>query len=120
VGRDQSLDGELGHPERAAAAQAAQTVRPVVSRAAAADLKRLHAFLADKDAAAARRAVDALIAAIQSLEAFPDRGRSSGIPGARELIVPFGRSAYVLRYFRSPRIGSVVVLRIWHGREARA
>jgi plasmid stabilization system protein ParE len=44
----------------------------VVSEAAAADLARLHAFLAGKNAAAAARAVTALIAAVQSLDTFPD------------------------------------------------
>ena len=55
----------------------------------------------------------------QPLEVFPDRGRASGIPGIRELIVPFGRSAYVVRYFRSARFDAVTILRIWHGREDR-
>ena len=39
----------------------------IVSRAAAADLERLHAFLADKNLAAARQAVAALVAAAESL-----------------------------------------------------
>jgi hypothetical protein len=33
--------------------------------------------------------------------------------------VPFGRSAYVLRYAYSIENHEIVVLRIWHGREAR-
>jgi plasmid stabilization system protein ParE len=56
----------------------------VVSEAAAADLARLHAFLADKTAAAAARAVTALIAAVQSLDTFPERGRPAGTPNVRE------------------------------------
>ena len=47
----------------------------IVSRETAADLDRLHAFLADKDQGAARRAVGALDKAIHSLELFPERGR---------------------------------------------
>ena len=94
-------------------------MRLIVSAAAAVDLERLHAFLAEKDAAAAQRAATALIDAIQSLEVFPDRGRASGIPGIRELIVPFGRSAYIVRYFRSSRFDAVTILRVWHGREDR-
>jgi hypothetical protein len=35
------------------------------------------------------------------------------------LILPFGRSAYVLRYSYSAPADEVVVHRIWHGREAR-
>jgi plasmid stabilization system protein ParE len=63
----------------------------VVSRAAAADLERLHDFLADKNPAAARNAALALIAAIQSLDLFPERGRPTGHRNVRELIVPFGQ-----------------------------
>jgi hypothetical protein len=37
----------------------------------------------------------------------------------RELIVPFGQSAYVLRYFYSAPADELVVLRIWHGRKVR-
>ena len=82
-------------------------------------LRRLHAFLTDKSPLAADRAIAALIAAIQSLDSFPERGRPSGRPNLRELIVPFGRSGYVLRYaYRAPD-DEIVVLRIWHGREAR-
>jgi len=67
----------------------------------------------------ARRATDVLADAIQSLNTVPDRGRPSGIAGARELIVPFGRSAYVLRYVHWEQAGEIIILRVWHGREAR-
>jgi plasmid stabilization system protein ParE len=50
---------------------------------------------------------------------MPERGRLSGLPNIRELIVPFGRSAYVLRYTHSIENHEIVVLRVWHGREAR-
>jgi plasmid stabilization system protein ParE len=91
----------------------------IVSQAAAADLARLHAFLIDVNLPAADRAAAALIAAVQSLDTFPERGRPSGTPNIRELIVPFGGSGYVLRYAYSAQADEVVVLRIWHGREAR-
>jgi plasmid stabilization system protein ParE len=91
----------------------------IVSRAAAVDLKRLHSFLAKKNPAAATRAAQILESAIQSLDTMPERGRPSGLPNIRELIVPFGRSAYVLRYAYSIENHEIVVLRIWHGREAR-
>ena len=91
----------------------------IVSQAAAADFERLYAFLADKNPAAARQAVAALVAAIESLDRFPERGRPTSIRNTRELIVPFGRSAYVLRYAYSAATDEAVVLRIWHGREAR-
>jgi plasmid stabilization system protein ParE len=91
----------------------------VVSRAAAADLERLHAFLADKNPTAAQQAVLALVAAVESLDVFPERGRPTGIRDIRELIVSFGRSAYVRRYADSAAADEAMVLRIWHAREAR-
>jgi plasmid stabilization system protein ParE len=91
----------------------------VVSQAAIADLERLREFLSDKNPAAARQATAALVAAAESLHTFPERGRPSGADSIRELIVPFGRSNYVLRYAYSAAIDEAVILRIWHGREAR-
>jgi plasmid stabilization system protein ParE len=91
----------------------------VVAPAALADIERLHAFLVPKSPAAAGRAATALIDAVQSLAVLPERGRPSGTPNMRELIVPFGRSAYVLRYSHSAQADEVVVHRIWHGREER-
>jgi toxin ParE1/3/4 len=94
-------------------------VKIVVTPAAAGDLDRLRAFLAETNPDAARKAVAALISAIQSLDIFPDRRRQSEAAGLRELIVPFGRSAYVVRYGHVPEANEIVIVRIWHGREAR-
>jgi plasmid stabilization system protein ParE len=94
-------------------------VKLIVSRAALVDIERLRVFLQDKNPAAAQRAVATLSSAIQSLEKAPDRGRPSGTPEIRELIVPFGRSAYILRYAHDPVQKEVIILRLWHGREAR-
>ena len=91
----------------------------IISRAAAADLERVHAFLAGENPAAAQRAVTVLISAMESLNTLPERGRPCGTPNIRELIVPFGQSAYVVRYGYSLATEEVIVLRIWHGREAR-
>ncbi len=91
----------------------------IVSPEAIADLDRLRAFLADKNPAAAQRAVAAIVGAIQSLDMFPDRGQPTGIANVRELIAPFGRSAYVLRYAHMAQADEVIILRIWHGREQR-
>ena len=90
-----------------------------VSQAARADLARLHAFLAEENPNAARRIVTILVDAIQSIEIFPERGRPTATRGVRELVVPFGRSGYVLRYAYSTERDEVVVLRIAHGREGK-
>jgi len=94
-------------------------VKLVVSRAAAADLERLREFLAGKNPAAAQRAIAGIVEAIDSLTAFPDRGRSAGVAGLRDLVVPFGRSAYVVRLAHDPERQEIVIMRVWHGREAR-
>jgi plasmid stabilization system protein ParE len=93
-------------------------VNLIVSRAAAADIERLRAFLFGRNPTAAERATATLLAAIQSLQTFPDRGRPAGA-GGRQLVVPFGRSSYVIDYRHDAARQEVVVLRIWHGREAR-
>jgi toxin ParE1/3/4 len=94
-------------------------VNILVTREAAADLDRLRAFLAEADSRAAQRVGAALSGAIQSLDIFPDRGRPSPVADTRELIVPFGRSAYVIRYAHLAETNEIVILRIWHGREVR-
>ena len=94
-------------------------MRLIVSRAAGADFERLHQFLADKDPDAAGRAATAIDAAVQSLVHLPQRGRPLGTLGMRELIVPFGRSAYVLRYAYSQGRDELVIVRAWHSREER-
>ncbi len=37
----------------------------------------------------------------------------------RELVVPLGRSAYLIRYAHSPELDRLTVIRVWHGRETR-
>lgn len=91
----------------------------VVSKDALADLDRLRAFLEANDPNAARRVGRMLVDAIDSLARFPDRGRSLPDGDLRELVVPFGSSAYVVRYVHSAELDRVVIVRVWHGRESR-
>jgi plasmid stabilization system protein ParE len=81
------------------------------------DLVRLVDYLDARSPAAALRAYDTLDAAIRSLDEFSGRARPGPEPGLRELIVPFGSGAYVVRY-RVDR-DEVIVARIFHGREDR-
>ena len=113
------MDEELGHIERASDAGVAQAVKLIASKEATSDLERLRAFLSGGHPDAARRAVAAIANAVRSLEVFPARGRPSGTGETRELIVPFGHSAYILRYAHLIESDEVVILRIWHGREER-
>lgn len=88
-----------------------------LTSAANRDLARLIDYLAKRSPSAALRAADALEAAIFSLDEFSERGRPGPEPGLRELIVPFGDGAYVVRYRVDPH--AVVVAQIFHGREDR-
>ena len=81
------------------------------------DLERLHAFLAAKDRAAARRAVLAIREGVKVLRANPGIGRpAEGMgPEFREWPIPFGAGGYLTLYRADgPR---VVVLAVRHGRE---
>jgi plasmid stabilization system protein ParE len=92
-------------------------VKLIVSKDAAAYLKRLRAFLVGKDPQAAQRAVATIINSVRSLDVLPIRGRSLG--GEMRELVPFGRSAYIIRYAYLRGADEVVILRIWHGSEER-
>lgn len=91
----------------------------VLSPEAIADFERLREFLVEKDPRAALRASAKLSKAIDSLLQFPERGRIAPLPGHRELVVPFGKSAYVVRYQYRAKDESVLIVRVWHGREHR-
>lgn len=92
-----------------------RTVR--LSAAALRDMSRLPDFLRLDSPRAATRARTVLLAALQSLEEFAERGRPTSGQDLRELVIPFGSSAYVAQY---RIVGSVVlVARIYHGREDR-
>jgi len=73
----------------------------------------------DRNPSAAQRAVAAIANAVRSLDLFPQRGRQSGAADMRELVVPFGRSAYIVRYAILTEADEIVILRVWHGREQR-
>lgn len=83
------------------------------------DIERLFNFLLDKDPAAAERAVRTIQIGAKRLCEFPHIGRPMGDETERrELFIPFGAGAYVLRY----RVhgDTIVVIRVWHSREERA
>jgi plasmid stabilization system protein ParE len=83
------------------------------------DLDRLRRFLMPHGDSLSERAVEALFAATYSLADQSERGRPAARPGYRELIVPFGAGAYVIRYRVDHRRNAVVITRLWHGREQR-
>ena len=82
------------------------------------DLERLYEFLLEKDPTAAERAIRAIGAGADRLVDFPEIGRPmADETKRRELFIPFGAGAYVLRYHMHG--DAVVIIRVWHSREAR-
>ena len=80
------------------------------------DLKRLHAFIEPHSPTAAKRAVDTLIEAADSLAEFPEKGRPWDLEiHFRELSVRFGARGYVIRYRYVDDV--VVIVRAWHALE---
>ncbi len=79
-----------------------QANRLILTQEATLDLDRLDLFLRPVSPAAADRFQDVIWEALKRLREHPRFGRrwSSALKGdeIREVVVPFGRSAYVVRY----------------------
>lgn len=85
---------------------------------AQADIQRLFDFLVDVNPDAAIKMLHAIKDGADRLLDFPELGRRmDDDTSRRELVLPFAASAYVLRY----RIeqDTIVIIRVWHGRERR-
>ncbi len=85
---------------------------------AAEDLTRLREFIAQENPTAARRAAQRIQSGVLILIDNPEAGKplEDGTE-RRELFLPFGTGAYVLRYRLHGRV--VVIIRVWHSRESR-
>jgi len=90
-----------------------------LSPEAAADVARVREFLDINNPEAAKRALRAIFAALERVEKFPDLGRPTKDADIRQIVIPFGAAGYIVRYTILPENGDVLVLRLWHGREAR-
>lgn len=91
--------------------------RILVSRRAYGDLQRLEDWLAERNPRAAERLGPLLDAALNSLSAFPERGRQISGRALREIPVPFGKAAYLIQYRVDEEV--IVVARVLHSREER-
>jgi len=82
------------------------------------DIKRLYAYLLDRDENAARRAVLIIEDAMKMLADFPFscRKASSDNSFLRELVIPFGSAGYVA-LFEIEDSDTVTILAIRHQRE---
>lgn len=82
------------------------------------DVERLRDFLDRKNPGAARRALATIWTAIDRLQEFPDLGMATEDADIRQIVIRFGASGYIVRYSALPD-GTILITRIWHGREAR-
>jgi plasmid stabilization system protein ParE len=81
-------------------------------------VERLYVFLQEKSPAAAARAAETILSGANLLQTTPALGRlMSDETGRRELFLPFGAGAYVLRY--RVEANTAVIIRVWHSRESR-
>jgi len=69
--------------------------------------------------APSERALIAIKTAVERVERFPELGRPTGDPELRQIVVPFGTAGYIVRYSVMPDDKSILVVRVWHGRETR-
>lgn len=82
------------------------------------DIVRLLHFLKDKSTTATQKAAHLIKAGADLLQKQPMIGRlMDDDTERRELFLPFGNSAYVLRYKLDDE--KVVIIRVWHGKELR-
>jgi plasmid stabilization system protein ParE len=84
---------------------------------AQADIQRLFDFLIDVNPTAAGKAVRLIRDGANRLREHPRLGRPMDDSLRRELFLPFAGGAYILRYRLEG--DTVVIIRVWHGREQR-
>lgn len=85
------------------------------------DIDRLFRFLIDTGTpSAAQKAMIAIEEAVQMLRDNPLLGvPMEHDPAYRQLFIPFGKRAYVLRHRIDKETDTLVVVRVWHSRELR-
>lgn len=84
------------------------------------DIDRLYDFLIAANPISAQKAMLAIDEGIALLLESPRLGvRMEDRPDYHQLYVPFGKSSYVLRYRIHTEQDTLVVVRVWHGREQR-
>jgi len=92
------------------------------SRRADHDLDRPYDFLIENKAhvRTADRAILAIKDGAKSVQSNPEIGTALNDGSRRrELAIPFGKRAYILRYITDLQAQIIYVLRIWHSREDR-
>ncbi len=87
------------------------------SETALADVVQLRRFLTKNNPDAASRAAQVLTKGTAMLLKHPSLGCRREDRTDRELIIPFGKRGYVLRYRQEGT--DIVILKIWHSLEKR-
>jgi plasmid stabilization system protein ParE len=93
------------------------TLRVELRPAAECDLDRLAQFMAALDERAADRRERWLRETIRKIGVRPLIGRPGPDSSLRERVLRYGKSSYLVRYQVTAE--SVIVTRIWHGKEDR-
>jgi plasmid stabilization system protein ParE len=106
------MGGQLGRRQR-------DRMTPIIwTKAATTDIERHYSFLEPIDPDTAKKAVQAILKAGESLKENPRRGSVVlQAKGLRKLIVTFGKYGFVIHYVFVET--EVLILRIYHGRENR-
>ena len=89
----------------------------VITQKAADGLEKCRLFLAEKNPQAAMRAAQVIKQKFQLLKTQPKIGRPTETKPLRELIIPFGNSAYVALYRYEEEINTVFILAFKHAKE---
>jgi len=84
---------------------------------AVADLSRLRQFIAEHDPSAAHKIGNDLVDRLEQIAAFPAMGKRVAMAPDPESIRDAIFGNYIVRY--SIHRESIIILRIWHHREAR-
>jgi addiction module RelE/StbE family toxin len=88
----------------------------IISAKAARDLQKIRDYLLQFNAEAAQKAAQEIIQAANLLQVHPMLGKPlEDIPEYRELIIPFGSGAYILRYRVS--FDLIVIVTVRHSKE---
>ena len=91
----------------------------LLSPDAGSDIERVREFIGIHNPEAAKRALRVIFAVLEKLQDYSDLGRPTEDADIRQIVIRFGAAGYIVRYTTLPASGDVLVLRIWHGREAR-
>lgn len=90
----------------------------VFSPLALEDIQRLHLFIAERNPDLLNKASECLKQSFKLLQEYPKAGYElDHLPGVRELLIPFGKGNYIIRYKIQQKL--IAIAHLWHSREDR-